>query len=39
MFTQIVEAYHRAEQDDDVKVIELMGTGDTFCVGFRFARP
>ncbi len=39
MFTQIVEAYHRAEQDDDVKVIELMGTGDTFCVGFDLRDP
>ncbi len=39
MFTQIVECYHRAEQDDDVKVIELMGKGDTFCVGFDLRDP
>jgi len=39
MFTQIVECYRRAERDDDVKVIVLMGKGDTFCVGFDLRDP
>ena len=39
MFTQIVDCYHRAEQDDDVKVILLKGNGSTFCVGFDLRDP
>ena len=33
MFDELVEGLHRAEDDDDVKVIVLKGNGPSFCSG------
>jgi enoyl-CoA hydratase len=33
MWEQLMDAYDRAEEDDDVRVVVLRGAGDDFCAG------
>ncbi len=33
MLDQLIEGYHRAEADDDVRVVVLRGAGNDFCAG------
>ncbi len=39
MFADIVASVHRAEADDDVRVIVLRGEGKSFCSGFDVSDP
>ncbi|MCC7286569.1 MAG: enoyl-CoA hydratase/isomerase family protein [Burkholderiaceae bacterium] len=37
MWAQLMDAYDRAEADDDVRVVVLRGAGDDFCAGHDLA--
>ncbi|MGE0230548.1 MAG: enoyl-CoA hydratase/isomerase family protein [Flavobacteriaceae bacterium] len=37
MWRQLMEAYDKAEDDDDVRVVVLQGAGDDFCAGHDFS--
>ncbi len=37
MWEQLMQAYDRAEDDDDVRVVVLRGAGDDFCAGHDLA--
>lgn len=37
MFEALMEAYDRAEDDDDVRVVVLTGVGEDFCTGHDLA--